>query len=162
MNRASTHLEAPLNLSPHFTLDELTKSLEGMANEPDVEQGANLVRLCDLALEPARALAGVPLRVGIGGGFRCPLLNRTVGGEATSAHLDGRAADLVPVGISASVLFDLIRWSAIPFDQVILEKRGDREWVHLAIARVGEKPRRMALIGTVDPVTRKAKYRVAP
>jgi hypothetical protein len=150
-----------LNISEHFTLAELTKTLDGIENEASVEAGANLVRLAEEALEPARTLAGGPLHVSEGGGFRSAKLNVRTKGARTSAHLDGRAADLTPATISAAVFFDLVRFSAIPYDQVILETRGTVRWVHLAIARLGEKPRRQALLGTVDPVTRKARYEVA-
>lgn len=151
-----------MRLSAHFTVEELSQTLDGIPNDPPLEVAANLVRLADSALEPARFHAGGPVHVSAGGGYRCLELNRHVRGAKTSAHLEGRAADIVPERVSCSVLFDLIRASAIPFDQVILERRGDTRWIHLAIARVGETPRRQALLGEVDPVTRAAVYTVAP
>lgn len=43
-------------------------------------------------LDDARSKAGVPFV--ITSGFRCSAHNKAVGGKATSAHLEGRAADI--------------------------------------------------------------------
>lgn len=43
-------------------------------------------------LDDARGKAGVPFV--ITSGFRCSAHNKAVGGKATSAHLEGRAADI--------------------------------------------------------------------
>ncbi len=88
-----------MNLSPNFTLMELTKTevrplLEKnrqMATDPTVQ--ANLKRLATELLEPIRAIFGVPIQVN--SGYRCPELNAAVGGSASSQHLRGEAADIV-------------------------------------------------------------------
>jgi hypothetical protein len=55
--------------------------------------------------------------------------------------LRGEAADLDPVHVSPSVMFDLTRVSTIPYDQLILEPN----WVHASCAPLGKMPRRQAL-----------------
>lgn len=88
-----------MNLSPNFTLMELTKTEvrplldknRQMAQDPVIQ--ANLKKLATELLEPIRAVFGVPIQ--INSGYRCPELNAAVGGSANSQHLRGEAADLV-------------------------------------------------------------------
>jgi hypothetical protein len=137
-------------MSEHFTLDDLTRSQtasrKGIDNTPPQQAIDSLNLLCSTLLEPARALLGVPISVD--SGFRSEALNEAVGGAKSSAHLDGRAADLVPQGVVLQAAFDLLRKSSLPYDQVIFECRA---WIHLAIARPGETPRRMALTAAGGP-----------
>lgn len=126
------------HLTPHFSIDELTVTKTGLPNDAPLAVAGNLLRLCQLVLEPARELAG-PLR--ITSAYRSPAVNARVGGASKSAHMDGRAADIQAVKVSDAVLFDLIRHSDIPFDQLILEPG----WVHVAVARMGETPREQVL-----------------
>ena len=90
-----------MNLSPHFTLAEMTASQtaarHGLDNTPPPEMVGHLVLLCEQILEPARAALG-PLRVT--SGYRSPLVNSRVGGSRTSAHCLGYAADVLPVSVS--------------------------------------------------------------
>lgn len=137
-------------ITPNFSLEELTRSQTalrlGIPNDPDDAQVQNLARLCHDLLEPARAILGVPFHVD--SGFRCQRLNAAVGGAGTSAHLDGRAADIIPQGLDLQVCFDELRKSDLPYDQIIFECHA---WIHLAVARPGETPRRQALTATGGP-----------
>jgi hypothetical protein len=137
-------------MSEHFTLDDLTRSQtasrKGIDNTPPQQAIDSLNLLCSTLLEPARALLGVPISVD--SGFRSEALNEAVGGAKSSAHLDGRAADLVPQGMALQAAFDILRKSNLPYDQVIFECHA---WIHLAIARPGETPRRMALTAAGGP-----------
>lgn len=131
-------------LSVHFSLTELTRSQAalrlGINNAAPSEAVIELRRLCDLLLEPIRSLLGVPLYVS--SGYRCTTLNQAVGGVSTSAHLAGRAADIIPATVSLATAFEMIRRSALPFDQCIVECGA---WIHVAIAAAGDAPRRQAL-----------------
>ena len=129
-----------MELSPHFTLAELTRTDTGLPNVPNAEERANLARLAVELLEPLRAMAGCPLR--INSGFRSAAVNAKVGGVPTSAHRDGRAADLRPVEGTCGELFERARRSGLPYDQLILEP----SWIHIAVARMGETPRRQVFI----------------
>lgn len=137
-------------LSPNFTLEELTFSetalRQGLPNTPDNDQVDNLRRLCAVLLEPARQILGVPLHVN--SGYRSMEVNIRVGGARTSAHLDGRAADLLPVGMNLGEAFDKLKASGLPFDQIIFECGA---WIHLAIPRFGEEPRIEALTASGGP-----------
>lgn len=136
-------------LSAHFTLEELVRSdtavVHGIDNTPSPAQLANLQRLVGSLLEPARALLGVPLYVN--SGFRCQALNVLVHGKPNSAHLDGRAVDFVPKGgddDATAMAWAAIRASELPYDQLILERSSRSTWIHMAIARIDETPRRQA------------------
>lgn len=133
-------------LSHNFTLQELTRSQAafrlGVDNQPGPSELANLARLAHDLLEPVRTLLGVPLHVD--SGFRCEAVNKAVGSTSKhSAHLDGRAADIIPVGMDLREAFDKIRHApGLPLDQIIIECNA---WIHLAIAPAGQQPRHMAL-----------------
>lgn len=147
-------------LSEHFTLEEMvfssTALRHNLDNTPNEEQTAALTRLCQTLLEPARELLGsVPFHVD--SGFRCRELNALVRGIPTSAHLDGRAADIIPTGLDLHLCFDELRKSALPYDQIIFECAA---WIHLAVARDGEQPRREALMAVRDAAGRFSYQRV--
>jgi len=120
-----------MNLSPNFTLAELTASeiamRRGIDNTAPPEVVENLTKLASL-LELVREILGNPIH--INNGYRCPELNAIVGGAPTSAHLDGRAADFVCPGFgSPHDVAKVIAESGLQFDQLIYEGN----WVHIAI-----------------------------
>lgn len=116
---------------------------KGIDNTVPRDAVQRLEVLCVSLLEPIRHLLGVPMH--INSGYRCPELNKAVGGAKDSAHMRGEAADFVPVGMSLGEAFDAIRYSALMFDQIIIECD---TWIHIAIARPGAMPRRQALKAT--------------
>lgn len=138
------------DLSTHFTLEELVFSQTalrlGIDNTPGSAEHACLIRLCWTLLEPIRTLLGVPVHVD--SGYRSPALNAKVGGALNSAHVEGRAADLVPIGMNLQTAFDLIRHTSLPFDEVITECDA---WIHVSIASANATPRREALAASGGP-----------
>lgn len=69
-------------------------------------------------------------------GYRCPQLNRMVGGKPTSQHLKGEAADITAGSKEENrKLFAYIR-ANLTFDQLIDEK--NFSWVHVSFKRNGE------------------------
>lgn len=119
-----------MNLSPHFTLEELIASglasRRGIDNIPSETIKSNLKRIAD-KLEEVRALVGKPLIVS--SGYRCLELNKAVGSSDTSAHVKGLAADFTCPGMTSQALASLIHDSDIEFDQLIYEGA----WVHLGL-----------------------------
>jgi zinc D-Ala-D-Ala carboxypeptidase len=137
-----------MQLSPHFTLEELTFSevglRRGIANKPPDVCVANLQRLCMTLLEPAREILEIPLH--INSGFRSVELNEVLGGAHRSAHLLGLAADFVPIGWDIRAAFDTLRAEpGLPYDQLIFECSA---WIHLSAPAHGLAPRRQALTAT--------------
>ena len=82
-----------LQLTPHFTLEELTKTKTGLSNVPNVEQTNQLRLLCRDILEPLRHY-GECAPIIVDSAFRSPVVNKSVGGVPTSQHLLGQAADI--------------------------------------------------------------------
>jgi zinc D-Ala-D-Ala carboxypeptidase len=123
-----------MELSEHFTLEELCQSQtamrKGIRNVPSTKAIENLRALCENVLEPVRGLAGFKA-ISISSGYRSEILNRAVGGEITSQHRLGEAADILCPAIGTQDLFDRIRSSNIEFDQLILEG-GAKGWVHIS------------------------------
>ena len=86
-------------LSKNFTLNEFLRSETAERDErlrreqqrPPEHIVANLQYLVDAALQPIRSDMGFPIR--ITSGYRCPTVNKLVGGSGTSQHCLGEAAD---------------------------------------------------------------------
>jgi zinc D-Ala-D-Ala carboxypeptidase len=120
-----------VNLSAHFTLEEMTASQtatrRGIDNSPPAAVVGNLRRLASL-LEEVRAAVGLPIR--ISSGYRSPALNRAIGGAANSAHLSGLAADITAPSLSPKQLATAIIAAGVKFDQLIYEGA----WVHIGLA----------------------------
>ena len=132
-----------MRLSANFTLDELTNTnksdeLRAINRETALngqETLKNLTALAQKILQPIRDFYKQP--VVISSGYRCKALNVAVGGSQTSQHSYGEAADIQIEGISVDKLFeDLKSGKVVPLDdvgQVIKEKVGSAEWIHISI-----------------------------
>ena len=132
-----------MNLTPHFTLEELTHTDHRQyENTPNEAELANLKRLAAFLEEVKTALGGRPVMVN--SAFRSKQVNDAVGSKDTSQHRIGCAVDFrVPQLTPAQVVKAIIA-SGLPFDQVIREF--DR-WTHLSIPNTPETtPRKQALI----------------
>jgi hypothetical protein len=120
-----------MNLSTHFTVEELTFSSTavrlGIDNTPLPGIYPNLDVLA-LGLERVRTLlSDNPLH--IDSGYRCRPLNDAVHGAANSAHMTGYAADFVCAAFGLPVdIVETIQASDIQFDQLIQEGT----WVHIS------------------------------
>jgi zinc D-Ala-D-Ala carboxypeptidase len=121
-------------LSQSFTLQELvfsqTAARDGIDNTPSVAQVRALRGLCANILQPLRDSVGKPLVVS--SGYRCPRLNRAIGGSATSQHMEGRAADIVCFSLDTKKLFKRVLELKLPFDQLIYEGGRQSIWVHVS------------------------------
>ena len=121
-----------MNLSEHFTLEELTFSQtatrKGINNEPSEAVKANLAVLAK-GLERVRAILLSPLH--ISSGYRSVELNRAIGGTSKSAHIDGYAADFTaPAFGSPEAIVRQLKRTGIQCDQCIMEGT----WVHISFA----------------------------
>lgn len=142
------------NISDHFSIEDVNHTDTGLENECPEIYAANVIKLAETVLEPARVIVG-PLLVD--SWYRSPAVNRSVGGEAKSAHLEGRAADVVPNGdVFAAFKKIVANHVMVPYDRIIHEKRHS-EWIHIQIAKDGDRPLGLALLGRPDD-TGKIKY----
>lgn len=130
----------------YFTIEELSASTEarkmGIDNTPTSDAMTNLTALVEAVLDPLREKYGYPIHVS--SGYRCPRLNKAVGGSATSQHVKGEAADIyVTRPKEMAELFALIYYT-LPFDQLIWERGNDEApaWIHVSYRRGGDMANR--------------------
>lgn len=117
----------------YFTIKELCKSSSAIKhnidNTPDEEVIKNIEQLIENVLDPLREAWGKPIIVN--SGYRCPKLNKVVGGAKTSQHITGCAADITTGSKEDNKkLFDLAQQLKLPFDQLIDEN--DFSWIHIS------------------------------
>lgn len=129
-----------MELSNNFTLEELTKSTTAkrlnINNEPTREITSNLLELCNKILQPIRNKYGKPIIVS--SGYRCPKLNKAVGGASNSQHTLGEAVDIHTISDTVKdnkELFDLIcnmvNDKEITVGQLIDEYNFN--WIHISL-----------------------------
>ena len=139
-----------VHLSPHFTLGELTVTNVKTAdkNIPSHVAIENLKRVCSW-LEMLRDVWNERYGEGndpiiINSGYRSWEVNKRVGGSSTSNHLVGCAADIKCLGKEqalryAVILLDIADESQEDFDELLIEVRGSRLWVHFAVRPKGNR-----------------------
>lgn len=137
-----------MKLSPHFSYEEMTRSQTaerfGINNQPGEEHLINLVYVCQL-MERVRRVCGDNV-VHVSSGYRCPELNKRIGGSSRSAHMRGLAVDFTIPGYgSVREVCDEIRLSNIPFKKLI-EEFG--RWVHIEAHPMNEGGQGLALTAT--------------
>jgi zinc D-Ala-D-Ala carboxypeptidase len=132
-----------MNLSEHFTLEELTHTdHRELNNEPNASEMANLTRLAAFLEQVKTVLGGKPIMVN--SAFRSKAVNDAVGSKDTSQHRVGCAADIRVPGMTPDEVVKAVIASEIGYDQIIREF--DR-WTHISIPNTaGSNPRRQALI----------------
>jgi hypothetical protein len=134
-------------ISKNFTLEELmasqTAKARGIKNVPT---NAEVVALCALVhhvLQPLRDAMQEPIK--IGSGYRCPALNKAVGGVWNSQHMKGEAVDLCIDGDRQKGR----RWMEwimehCDFDQIIWEHNAKGTyWVHVSFRTDGKNRRQV-------------------
>jgi uncharacterized protein YcbK (DUF882 family) len=136
-----------MNLSPNFTLDELTASQtaarKGLDNTPNATEVANLVRVAAL-LEEVRTLLNKPIL--INSGFRSKQVNDSVGSKDTSQHRIGCAADIRVPGMTPREVVEACIAANIGYDQII-EEFGS--WTHISVPDSPSRPPRKQAL-TID------------
>ena len=137
-------------LTNHFTLEEFsfssTAKSRGINNTVPLQFIPSLRNLCEKVLEPLRERVKEP--VIISSGYRCPALNRAVGGSNTSQHMKGEACDIYMEDKEK-----LRKWFAIlmdgDFDQLIFERnrRTGHCWIHVSCKVNAEENRHQVIYG---------------
>lgn len=130
----------------YFSLAEFINSATAkrlsIDNTPTFEIVDNLNRLADY-LDGIREKLGKPILVS--SGYRCPVLNKAVGGVANSQHQKGLAADLVCADMAK--LESVLRETG-GFDQLIKEHcKGSKSfWFHVSVCARNGKPRNQIIM----------------
>lgn len=129
-----------MQLSKNFSLAEMvasgTAKRMNIDNTPNEEVLGNLTKLAEEVLQPIRDAWGAP--VVVSSAYRCPKLNKAVGGVTNSDHKSGCAADIHTLSdkvVDNKKLFDLIVKMAgddkISCRQIIDEY--GYNWIHVSI-----------------------------
>lgn len=147
------------DLTKNFSYSEFTESSTAKAmginnNLPTPAVKAAVKELAEKILQPLRDAYGKGIR--ITSGYRCPALNKAVGGSATSAHLTGYAADLQPmdgdIAMFTKFAVEWLKRTGTAFDQCIIERstRTGARWLHIGLKGPGGKQRKQFLNITIS------------
>ncbi len=123
-----------MKISKYYKLSDATASYtaaqKGIDNtDVSPEELERIGVLAHRTLEPIYEMYG---RIfGISSWYRCPKLNRAVGGAKASEHMLGSAVDLIPLGMTAMELAQKIKSSKALYNKLILEYKNGKEWVHI-------------------------------
>ena len=132
-----------LNLTEHFTLEELThtdhRQFDNTPNDAEID---NLQRLAEFLEKVKMALGGKPIM--INSAYRSKQVNDAVGSKDTSQHRLGCAADIRVPGMTPDEVVKTIMASELGYDQIIREFNS---WTHISVPNyLEDKPRKQALI----------------
>ena len=134
-------------ISKHISNKEgvysITATRRGIDNTPNAEQLKNMELLAKKVFEPLREWVGGPIK--INSFFRCPELNKAIGGSSKSQHCKGQAIDIDDTFkvVTNSDMYDYIK-ETLDFDQLIWEF-GDNDnpnWVHVSYVSEEDNRRR--------------------
>lgn len=133
----------PTNLSPNFTLEELTiTNHREFDNTPNADQINNLTRVAQLLEQVKKCVGNKPVMVN--SGFRSLQVNAAVGSKPISQHCLGCAADIRVPGMTPDQVVKAIKASDIQYDQLIREFDS---WTHISVPNEARmNPRNQTLI----------------
>ena len=124
-------------ISKHISYKEAIKSNTALRlnidNTPDSISLTNMTGVAHNIFEPLRLWVGGPIK--INSFYRCPKLNKAIGGSKRSQHCEGRAIDIDDTfGYKTNAeMFHYIK-DNLNFDQMIWEFGDDNNpaWVHVS------------------------------
>ena len=124
-------------ISKHISYKEgvysTTATRLGINNTPGDDQLHFMEIIAEEVFEPLRSWVGGPIK--INSFYRCPQLNKAIGGSATSQHCKGQAMDIDDTFGRATnaEMFNFIKEN-LDFDQMIWEFGNDDnpDWVHIS------------------------------
>ena len=124
-------------ISKHISYKEAIKSNTALRlnidNTPNVVSLTNMTGVAYNIFEPLRLWVGGPIK--INSFYRCPKLNKAIGGSKRSQHCEGRAIDIDDTfGFKTNAeMFHYIK-NNLNFDQMIWEFGDDNNpaWVHVS------------------------------
>lgn len=139
-------------MTENFLLNELIATNTGLANEPNEIERQKLLYLAIYILQPIRNEWG---RLQITSGFRSEAVNIAIGGQSTSQHRLGEAADFIPLGFNNIAIQDPVKYmdtvfewivkrSNLKYGQCIRESKNGKNWIHISLVRYG-RPNQQAL-----------------
>ena len=124
-------------ISKHVSYKEgvysITATRLGIDNTPGDDQLHFMEIIAEKVFEPLREWVGGPIK--INSFYRCPELNKAIGGSATSQHCKGQAMDIDDT-LGRATNAEMFHWikENLDFDQMIWEFGDDDnpDWVHVS------------------------------
>ena len=124
-------------ISKHISYKEGVHSITairlGIENVPDNKQLNNMELISEKIFEPLRQWVGGAIK--INSFFRCPDLNKAIGGSSKSQHCKGQAMD-IDDNYGHATNAEMYHWikKNLDFDQMIWEFGDDDNpaWVHIS------------------------------
>ena len=149
-------------ISDHISYREAVKSntatRRGIDNIPNDDQLDSMETLAEEVFEPLREYVGGPIK--INSFFRCPELNKAIGGSYTSQHCKGQAIDIDDT-YGKMTNAEMYHWikDNLDFDQMIWEFGDDDNpaWIHVSYVSEDENRNRCLLAYKEN---KKTKYKV--
>lgn len=123
-----------IQLTPHFRFFELCATTHKDLAKKNLEEAKKIMgRMYQLAgfAERVREILGKPMI--ITSGYRCPALNKSVGGAISSQHKYAEAIDFKCKELTDEQVACKLASSDLKFQQLIIENNGKSEWVHVSI-----------------------------
>ena len=123
--------------SKHISYKEgvysITATRKGIDNTPGDDQLHFMEIIAEKVFEPLREWVSGPIK--INSFYRCPELNKAIGGSATSQHCKGQAMDIDDT-FGRATNAEMFHWikENLDFDQMIWEFGDDDnpDWVHIS------------------------------
>ena len=124
-------------ISKHISYKEgvysMTATRLGIDNTPGDDQLHFMEIIAERVFEPLREWVSGPIK--INSFYRCPELNKAIGGSATSQHCKGQAMDIDDT-FGKATNAEMFNWikENLDFDQMIWEFGDDDNpnWVHIS------------------------------
>ena len=134
-------------ISKHISYREgvysITATRKGIDNTPNNDQLLKMELIAEEVFEPLRAYVGGPIK--INSFFRCPELNKAIGGSSKSQHCHGQAIDIDDTygKVANSKMYNYIKKN-LDFDQMIWEFGDDDNpaWIHVSYVSEDDNRRR--------------------
>lgn len=148
-----------MNLSPHFTLEEMSQSQTaarlGIDNTPPQSVIDSLILSCQNA-ELIRGSLKIQVPnslILVSSGYRCPALNTAIHGSSSSQHMFGEAIDFT---VKNWVLFDAWKYIAESntYDQLIYEQT----WIHVSYTNKRQNRKQIMVATFINKVPKYATY----
>ena len=138
-------------ITTHFTKENLEYSVIAKAHKIDNSIPDNLIykaeRLCNEMEDVRQILSDYyneDIKIYPSSGYRCPELNTLVKGQPTSQHMLLEAMDFHTSKGTPEEIWNIIKNSKLPYDQLILEHDSNSIWIHYSVSHEGKDPRYMA------------------
>jgi hypothetical protein len=116
-------------ISTHFTYGQLVTTEHRDLIQKNFDEGKkyidNMAKWCKIIGEPIIELLGIVPH--INSCFRCPDLNKAVGGSITSQHMMAESGDTTYGTMALKDVFNKVAWSNISYSQIIIEY----SWIHI-------------------------------